>query len=115
MSNSVYYYKKALDILTPVNAQLGHTYVLYAESQKGNENYKDAIDSYLKAYSFNRDPNLNMIIANIYDEKLKDIEKAIYYYQRFLNTQKSSKMKFTPEYIEKVEKRLEFLKTNPPK
>ena len=45
----------------------------------------------------------------------KDIEKAIYYYQRFLNTQKSSKMKFTSEYIEKVAKRLEFLKTNPPK
>ena len=112
MSNSVHYYKKALEILSPVNTQLGLTYVLCAESQKGNENYKDAIDSYLKAYSINNDPNLNMIIANIYDEKLKNVEKAIYYYQRFLNTQKKSKMKFTPKYVEKVEKRLEFLKTN---
>lgn len=112
MSKSVYYYKKALDILTPVNTQLGLTYVLCAESQKGNENFMDAIDSYLKAYSINSDPNFNMIIANIYDEKLKNIDKAIYYYQRFLNTQKNSKMKFTPKYIEKVKKRLEFLKIN---
>ena len=115
MSNSVYYYKKALEILTPVNTQLGLTYVLCAESQKGNESYKDAIDSYIKAYSINSDPNLNMIIANIYDEKLKNVEKAIYYYQRFLNTQKRSKTKFTSKYVEKVEKRLEFLKTNTPK
>ena len=111
MNNSVCYYDKALEILTPVNTQLGLTYVFYAESQKGNESYKDAIDSYLKAYSINSDPNLNMIIANIYDEKLKNVDKAIYYYQRFLNTQKRSRTKFTSSYVEKVEKRLEYLKT----
>ncbi|MGD0341396.1 MAG: hypothetical protein ABSA76_06795 [Bacteroidales bacterium] len=115
MSNSVYYYKKALGILNPVNAQLGLTYVLCAESQKSNESYKDAIDSYLKAYSINSDPNLNMIVANIYDEKINNREKAIYYYQRFLKTQKNSKMNFSSEYIEKVEKRLKFLKDNPAK
>jgi hypothetical protein len=69
----------------------------------------------LKAYSINKDPDINMIIANIYDEKLNDKERAIYYYQRFLNTQKSSKMYFSAEYIEKVEKRLEFLKKPPSK
>jgi tetratricopeptide (TPR) repeat protein len=110
MKNSIYYYKRAIDILTPVNSQLGLTYVLYAESQKSNENYPDAIASYLKAYAINTDPNLNMIIANIYDEKLNNKKKAIYYYQRFLNTQKNSKMRFPPEYIEKIKKRLVFLK-----
>jgi tetratricopeptide (TPR) repeat protein len=110
MKNSIYYYKRAIDILTPVNSQLGLTYVLYAESQKSNENYPDAIASYLKAYAINTDPNLNMIIANIYDEKLNNKKKAIYYYQRFLNTQKNSKMRFPPEYIEKIKKRLIFLK-----
>jgi tetratricopeptide (TPR) repeat protein len=115
MNNSVYYYKKAIGILTPVKAQLGLTYVLCAESQKGSSNYKDAIKSYLKAYSINSDPNLNMIIANLYDEKLNDREKAISYYQKFLATQKSSKMNFPPEYIEKVEKRLKFLRDNPAK
>jgi tetratricopeptide (TPR) repeat protein len=112
MNNSVYYYKKALSILTPVYTQLGLTYELCAESQKGNGNYKDAIESYLKAYSINNDPNLNMIVGNLYDEKLNDREKAISYYQKFIKTQKSSKMKFTPEYIEKVEKRLQYLKEN---
>lgn len=110
MKKSIYYYKKVLKILMPVNSQLGLTYVLCAESQKANEDYKDAIDSYLKAYAINGDPNINMIIANIYDEKLENKERAIYYYQRFLNTRKSSKMKFPREYIEKVQKRLEFLK-----
>lgn len=115
MKNSIYYYKRVIDILTPIYSQLGLTYVLYGESQKSNENYRDAINSYLKAYSINSDPNLYMIIANIYDDKLNNKEKAVYYYQRFLTTQKNSKMKFTPEYIEKVEKRLEFLKTSPSK
>jgi tetratricopeptide (TPR) repeat protein len=110
MKNSIYYYKRVIDILTPLNTQLGLTYILYAESQKSNENYRDAIASYLKAYAINTDPNLNMTIANIYDEKLNNKERAIYYYQRFLNTRKNSKMKFPPEYIEKIEKRLVFLK-----
>ena len=110
MKNSIYYYKKVLKILMPVNTQLGLTYVLCAESQKADEEYRNAIASYLKAYAINSDPNINMIIANIYDEKLNNKERAIYYYQRFLNTRKSSKMRFPPEYIEKVQKRLEFLK-----
>jgi tetratricopeptide (TPR) repeat protein len=110
MKNSIYYYKKVIKILMPVNTQLGLTYVLCAESQKADEEYRNAIASYLKAYAINSDPNINMIIANIYDEKLNNKERAIYYYQRFLNTRKNSKMRFQPEYIEKVQKRLEFLK-----
>ncbi len=114
MKNSIYYYKKVLKILMPVNTQLGLTYVLCAESQKADEEYRNAIASYLKAYAINSDPNINMIIANIYDEKLNNKERAIYYYQRFLNTRKNSKMRFPPEYIEKVQKRLEFLKKPSP-
>lgn len=114
MKNSIYYYKKVLKILMPVNSQLGLTYVLLAESQKENGDHKDAIASYLKALAINGDPNINMIIANIYDEKLDNKERAIYYYQRFLNTFKNSKMKFQPGYIEKVQKRLEYLKKPSP-
>jgi hypothetical protein len=55
-----------------------------------------------------------MIIANLYDEKLKDTPKAIYYYELFLDKTKKSQMKFTPGYIDKVKERLEFLK-NPDK
>jgi hypothetical protein len=55
-----------------------------------------------------------MIIANLYDEKLKDIPKAIYYYELFLDKIKKSQMNFKPGYIDKVKERLEFLK-NPEK
>lgn len=110
MNSSVFYYKKVLKILMPIISQAGLTYLLCAESQKSNEDYRDAIASYLKAYAINNDPNINMYIANIYDEKLKNKERAIYYYQRFLNTWKNSKTRITPEYVLKVQKRLEFLK-----
>jgi len=115
MNNSVYYYKKALGILTPLNTQIGLTYELCAESLKGNGSNKEAIDNYLKAYSINSDPNIYMIVANLYDEKLNNRDMAISYYQKFLLNYKSSKMFFPPEYIEKVDKRLKFLKENPTK
>jgi tetratricopeptide (TPR) repeat protein len=115
LKNSIYYYKKVQDILRPIYSQVGLTHYLCADSQRDNGNYKDAIASYLKAYAINSDPNINMIIANIYDEKLNNKERAITYYQRFLNTQKSSKMKFPSSYIEKIEKRLDYLKKGPQK
>jgi tetratricopeptide (TPR) repeat protein len=115
MKNSIYYYNKVQDILRPIFSQVGLTHYLCADSQRDNGNYKDAIASYLKAYAINSDPNINMIIANIYDEKLNNKERAITYYQKFLNTQKSSKMKYPPAYIEKIEKRVEYLKKSPAK
>jgi tetratricopeptide (TPR) repeat protein len=115
MKNSIYYYKKVVDLLMPIYSQMGLTNFLCADSQKENGKYKDAIASYLKAYAINSDPSINMIIANIYDEKLNNKERAITYYQRFLNSQKSSKMKYPSSYIEKIEKRVEYLKNGPPK
>jgi tetratricopeptide (TPR) repeat protein len=115
LKNSIYYYKKVQDILRPIYSQVGLTHYLCADSQRDNGSYKDAIASYLKAYAINSDPNINMIIANIYDEKLNNKERAITYYQRFLNSQKSSKMKYPPAYIEKIKKRMEYLKNGSPK
>ena len=56
-----------------------------------------------------------MIIANLYDEKLKDRKNAIYYYQKFLDNLETLKMNFSPKYIETIKKRLEFLKNSPTK
>jgi tetratricopeptide (TPR) repeat protein len=113
MQNSIYYYKREIDILTPISEQLGLTYVLYAESQKANGIYLKAIKSYLKAQNLKPDPNLYMIIANLYDNKLNDKKKAIYYYQKFLDNAKYSKEKISPVYKETVKQRLEFLKMKP--
>ena len=77
--------------------------------------YKEAIESYLNAMNLKPDPNIYMIIGNLYDKKLNDKEKAIYFYQKFLDNLKNARMNFTPEYIETVKQRLEFLKSKPVK
>jgi tetratricopeptide (TPR) repeat protein len=115
MPGSVYFYNRAIKILSTVNSKLALTHTLIADSQKENGNYKVAIGNYLKAYAVNNDPNLNMVIANIYDEKLHNKDRAIYYYQRFLNTQKNSRLRLPPEYLDTVVKRLEYLKQSLPK
>ncbi len=50
-----------------------------------------------------------MNIANLYDEKLKDIDKAIWYYQLFLNNLNENELKFGGNYVENVKKRLNWL------
>jgi len=55
-----------------------------------------------------------MIIANLYDEKLNDIPKAIYYYELFLDNLKTARMPFGTDYIESVKKRLDYLKNPKP-
>lgn len=108
--NSVYYFKKSVGVLAPFENQMRLTLELCGEAQKANRDYSDAIESYLRAYTIGNDPGLYMIIANIYDEKLNNKNVAITYYQRFLTAAKSSKRKFDSEYLESVEKRMNFLK-----
>lgn len=112
--NSIHYYKRVVKLLTPVTNQMGIATIMLAEAQKNAGFYKDAIASYLGAQKYSSDVNLYMIIANLYDEKLKDTPKAIYYYELFLGKIKKSRMNFEPDYIDKVKERLEFLK-NPDK
>ena len=107
---SAYYYRSIIRTLDPVLMQLSLNYVFLADALKSDGLYKEAIDDYLKAQKFRSDMNINMIVANIYDEKLKDIPKAIYYYQLFVDGYKSSKMKFTPEYVASIQKRIDYLK-----
>jgi tetratricopeptide (TPR) repeat protein len=109
---SVYYYEKVLKLLQPVHTQMGLTYYLCAGSRYENKDYSGAISDYQKAFAINGDPNINMIIANLYDEKLNNKQRA--YYQRFLNAIKSSKIKYPPGYVEKIQKRLDFLKKPAP-
>lgn len=110
LKKSAYYYRKIISTLDPVLMQLSLNHVFLADILKADGLYKEAIDTYLKAQKFRPDMNINMIIANIYDEKLKDIPNAIRYYQLFIDGYKSSKMKFTPEYVASIQKRLDYLK-----
>jgi tetratricopeptide (TPR) repeat protein len=107
---SAYYYRSIIRTLEPVLMQLSLNYVSLAYILKTDGSYKEAIDSFLKGQKIRPDPNINMIIANIYDENLNDIPKALYYYQLFLDSYKNSKTAFTPKYVESVQKRVDFLK-----
>ena len=112
--NSIHYYRRVVKLLTPIIVQMGKATIMLAEAQKIGGFYKEAITSYLSALKYSSDNNLNMIIANLYDEKLKDTPKAIYYYELFLNKIKKSQMSFKSDYIESIKERVEFLK-NPDK
>ena len=110
---SVRYYNKSIELLTPANIQLGLTYRYLAASQTSNRMYRNAISSYHKSLAIKSDPNLYMQIANLYDEKLKNPERAIYYYQKFLENYKNTEPPTPAEYTESIKNRIEYLKNNP--
>jgi hypothetical protein len=55
-----------------------------------------------------------MEIANLYDEKLNNGKKAIYYYQKYLDNYKSTEFPPPTEYIESINSRVAYLKKNLP-
>jgi tetratricopeptide (TPR) repeat protein len=114
--NSIYYYKQVIRILSPINRQLDISTIMLAESQKAGGLYQEALKTYINALKLSSDVNLLMIIANLYDEKLKDLPNAIAYYQLFLNKIRTEKVPFKSDYIESIRKRVQFLKEklNPP-
>jgi tetratricopeptide (TPR) repeat protein len=110
LKKSALYYSKIVNVLLPATFQLGYTYINLAEEQKADSLYKEAIDNFLKGQKLGPDINIDMIVANIYDEHLKDIPKAIYYYQKFIDNYKKSQIPFTPEYVDTIKDRLAYLK-----
>ena len=110
LKSSAYYYRNVIKVLTPVSAQLGLNYLLLAEILKSDKQYSEAISAYLKSQEFRSDNNVIMIVANLYDEKLKDIPKAIHYYELYLTKVKNSKDKYDSDYTESITKRIESLK-----
>jgi len=111
---SAFYYRHLIKTLNPFVQQTYINYYMLAEVLKSDGLYEDAITNYLLGQKLTSDINTSMIVANIYDEKLNNIPKAIYYYELYLNGIKSIKSNARAEYIEKVKKRVEFLKTPKP-
>ena len=111
---SAFYYRHLIKTLNPFVQQTYINYYMLAEVLKSDGLYEDAITNYLLGQKLTSDINTSMIVANIYDEKLNNIPKAIYYYELYLNGIKSIKSNARAEYIEKVKKRIEFLKTPKP-
>jgi tetratricopeptide (TPR) repeat protein len=112
MKRSIYYYEKVLKYLSPYQQTTRLTYILLAESLKGDGQYKNALNNYLKAQQIKPDPNIYMIMANIYDEQLDDKKNALRYYQLYLDNLKTAGGMVTPGYLDSIKKRMEYLKEN---
>ena len=110
LKKSAYYYTHITNILSPFVFQLGMNYILLAEVLKSDSLYSEAISTYLKSQEYRSDISIYITIANLYDEKLQNIPKAIQYYELFLNKQKSTRDRFSPNYIEAIKNRIESLK-----
>jgi tetratricopeptide (TPR) repeat protein len=110
LKNSEYYYRCLIKIYSPISDHLGLTWLLLAEVLKSDSQFSEAISAYIKSQQFRSDNNVYMIIANLYDEKLKDTPKAIRYYELYLNKLKNSRDKYDSDYTESVRKRIESLK-----
>jgi tetratricopeptide (TPR) repeat protein len=110
LQTSMYYYNSIIKQLSPLTEQLGTAYILLANHQNVRGLFTDAINNYLKGNELNPDVNLYMVIANIYDEKLNNISRSIYYYQLFLNNYVDTGLQFRTEYIDAIKSRIAYLK-----
>ncbi|MHC1702498.1 MAG: tetratricopeptide repeat protein [Tenuifilaceae bacterium] len=109
---SIKYYNKVIKLISPITRQIDYTYVLLADSYKESGNYEEAINFYCKSLDIRYTSRMCMTVANLYDEKLKNYDKAIQYYNLFLNNIEKSEIIFLPEYIENVKNRLNWLVDN---
>jgi tetratricopeptide (TPR) repeat protein len=108
--NSAFYYRSIINNLNPFLMQISYAYVALAEILKSDGQYKESINNFLLGQKFGPERNTDMIIANIYDEKLNDIPNALRYYQKVLNNYKTDNTPATSRYYESVQKRIDFLK-----
>ncbi len=106
---SIYYYNKLVTLLKGFQMPLGSAYMSLASQQKTVKQYLNAIGSYSSAYKVMERNFLLIYIANIYDESLQDIPKAISSYKQFLTVQKKPDRMYSAEYIESIKKRVEYL------
>lgn len=109
---SIKYYNKVLKLLSPIAKQIDYTNVLLADSYRDSSLYNEALNYYSKSLNSKYTARICMTIANIYDEKLKNYDKAISYYQLFLNNLQQNEVALGDIYIENVKKRLDWLIEN---
>ncbi|HLN55315.1 MAG TPA: tetratricopeptide repeat protein [Bacteroidales bacterium] len=109
LKQSQLYYHKVLDLLSPFPSQMAYTHMMLGEVYKDDGKYSEAIDNYMKCQKYDPKISVSMMIANIYDEKLNDMPKAITYYKRFLSEYKTSGVPYPEEYIKNIKERLAFL------
>jgi len=115
---SLYYYLRKEAQITALSWELYQTYISIGYEYLAEKNYSEAVNYFLLSLEKGRNENLLMAVANIYDEKLNNVPKAIRYYRQFLSEARKQGTSMTDEYVGKVRKRLEYLEKTqkqPPK
>ena len=92
---SAFYYNRKIKLLNSAIPQLGLSYILLGEVLKSDNRFNESVNAYIKSQEYRSDNNVIMMIANLYDEKLKNIPKAIYYYELYLKREKNTKNEFS--------------------
>lgn len=110
LKSSAFYYRHIINTLIPSIRLLSHFYVSLGETLRADGLYNESISAYLKGQTYGPDINITLIVANIYDEKLNNIPKAIQYYQLFFDNLKNNDTLYKLNYVESVKKRLDYLK-----
>jgi len=76
---SQYYYLKKIELLAPLSSELADTYVRLGYEYLADKMYNEAVEIFIKSNKMIRNPSLILAIANLYDERLNNVSKAIYY------------------------------------
>lgn len=110
LKSSISYYRILIKLINPAIAQMGLYNLLLAGVLKEDDQVVESIEAYVRSQQFRSDNSVFMIIANLYDEKLKDIPNAIKYYEIYLKRLKNSKDEYETDYTDSITKRIEALK-----
>ncbi len=118
--DGIEYLNKSIALLTPSPQLLSSIYNELGKANTGYYQYNEGLNSYLKAYELNpADTILIFTIASHYDNWIKDKEKALEYYQKFMKTrpQGHQSQPIDPNqkvmivsYYDYVEKRIDEIK-----
>lgn len=101
---AIEFMKKAID--AGISPNIADYYGEIAGSDEKLGKNKAAAAAYQKALEFNEDPTIVYLLANLYDIKLKDKKKAVFYYKKYIASNPSSKKQ---TYIAYSKSRIEEL------
>ncbi len=95
------YLNKTIDLVTPAPEFLSRIYQDLGTAYTGYYKYEEALEAYLKGYELN--PNDTLLIfkvASHYDNWIKDKNKALTYYQKFMETRPKDRKPLPTMHVE---------------
>ncbi|HPJ59776.1 MAG TPA: tetratricopeptide repeat protein [Bacteroidales bacterium] len=109
LKKTEYYYNKIIDVLGPAVIQLSATHSTLGNVYIEDKNYNEAIANLLKSDHYYKNPGMIWIVGYLYDEKLNNPSKAIYYYRQCLTDNRNSGYPYSEDELKNVRDRLEYL------